>query len=103
MAGVKGAREAIRNRLPVPPRKPFEPDLNDGKDWSEEDIRDLKVAWEHGTDLEELCRFLCRADWEAVGGKCAELGLDLKWQAQRRTGILARKDRVKARSDKQEQ
>jgi hypothetical protein len=28
-------------------------------------------------------------DWEAVGDKCAELGLDLKWQAQRRTGILA--------------
>ncbi len=103
MAGVKGAREAIRNRQPVPPRRDFEPDLNDGKDWSEQDILDLKAAWDHGADLQELCRLLCRADWEAVGDKCAELGLDLKWQAQRRTGILARKDRKKARAGDQEQ
>jgi hypothetical protein len=102
MAGVKGAREAIRSRQPLPPRRDFEPDLNDGKDWSDEDIRNLKAAWDHGADLEELCRLLCRADWEAVGDKCAALGLDLKWQAQRRTGILARKDRKKARPGKQE-
>jgi hypothetical protein len=43
------------------------------------------------------------ADWEAVGDKCAELGLDLKWQAQRRIGILARKDRKNARVANQEQ
>jgi hypothetical protein len=103
MAGVKGARDAIRNRRPAPPQRDVEPDLNDGKDWSDDDIRDLRAAWEHGADLQELCRYLCRADWKAVGDKCAELGLDLKWQAQRRTGILARKDRKKARAGDQEQ
>ena len=50
MTGVKGARDAIRNRQPASPQRDFEPDLNDGKDWSEEDIRDLKAAWEHGAE-----------------------------------------------------
>jgi hypothetical protein len=89
----KGSKEAMQNRQPLSPSAPFEPDLNDGKEWSEEDIRDLQAAWEHGADLEELCRFLCRADWKAVADKCAELGLDLKWQKQRRAGMLVRKSK----------
>jgi hypothetical protein len=49
MPGIKGAIEAIRNR-PFPQKKPFEPDLNDDQDWSEEDVRDLKAAWCVRTD-----------------------------------------------------
>jgi hypothetical protein len=93
MAYKKGSVEAMRNRQPLPPSAPFEPDLNDGKEWSDQDIADLKAAWDQGCDLQEICRFLCRADWEAVAAKCAELGLDLRWQAQRRTNVLARKSK----------
>jgi hypothetical protein len=93
MAYKKGSVEAMRNRQPLPPSAPFESDLNDGNEWSNQDIADLKVAWEHGYDLQEICRFLCRADWEAVAAKCAEFGFDLRWQAQRRTNILARKSK----------
>jgi hypothetical protein len=93
MAYKKGSKEAMQNRQPLPPSSAPLTDLNDGKEWSEEDIRDLKAAWEHGADLEELCRFLCRADWKVVGDKCAELGLDLKWQKQRRAGMLVRKSK----------
>jgi hypothetical protein len=50
MAGKKGAREAILNRQPIPER-PFEPDLNDSKEWSEQDIADLKAVWNTGADL----------------------------------------------------
>jgi hypothetical protein len=85
MAYTKGAKDAMQDRQPLSPSSAsFEPDINEVKEWSEEDIRYLKAAWKHGTDLQELCLFLCRADWEAVAAKCAELGFDLKWQAQRR-------------------
>jgi hypothetical protein len=57
MAYKKGSKEAMRNRQPFTPSAPFEPDLNDDKEWSEEDIRDLKAAWEHGADLQKLCLF----------------------------------------------
>jgi|SRR4051794_39691683 hypothetical protein len=87
MAYKKGAKEAIANRQPLPERS-FEPDLNDGKEWSEDDIADLKVAWKQGEDLEELCRYLCRADYEDVAKKCSELGLDLKYQSRRKAGRL---------------
>jgi hypothetical protein len=90
MAYKKGSKAAMQNRQRLLPSAPFEPDLNDGKEWSEDDIRDLKAAWEHGADLQELCLFLCRADWEPVGAKCAELGLDLSWQTRRRGRKLAR-------------
>jgi hypothetical protein len=93
VAYKKGSVEAMKNRQPLPPKPPVDPDLNDGKDWSEEDTADLKAAWEHGGDLKEISQFLCRADWQAVAAKCAELGLDLKWQAQRRTNVLARKNK----------
>ena len=68
--------------------RPFEPDLNDGNEWSDQDIADLQVAWKSGDDLDELCRYLCRADYNDVARKCAELGLDLKHQSRRKAGRL---------------
>jgi hypothetical protein len=40
MAYKKGSKEAMQNRQPLPPSAAPLTDLNDGKEWSEEDIRD---------------------------------------------------------------
>ena len=58
---------------------PLEPDLNDGKPWSEMDIADLKNAAAHGAMLVETARFLCRSgSLFDVAMKAKDLGL--KWQ-----------------------
>jgi hypothetical protein len=53
-------------------------DLNDGKEWSEMDIFDLKNEIAHGRSLDETASFLCRSGTpDEVARKAAELGL--KW------------------------
>lgn len=54
-------------------------DLNDGKPWSEMDIRDLRSALEHGDTIEAAARHLCRATNVAeVEAKARELGLEIR-------------------------
>jgi hypothetical protein len=48
---------------------------NDGKEWSETDIRDLKASIEYGASIEDTADHLCR-QVEAVAGKAEQLGLD---------------------------
>jgi hypothetical protein len=50
-----------------------EPNLNEGKDWSEMDLTDLKNALAFGRSLEDIADFLCRSEQE-VREKIAELG-----------------------------
>jgi hypothetical protein len=50
----------------------MEPDLNDGKDWSEMDIADLRLSVAHGMTLKETT-FLCRAEHRST------------WHARRRS------------------
>jgi hypothetical protein len=51
-------------------------DLNDGKEWSDVDIEDLRRALEHGTSIEDAAQFLHRATAIAeVAHKALELGL----------------------------
>jgi hypothetical protein len=51
-------------------------DLNDGKDWSEMDLFDLRVMLESGDTIEEIARFLCRSKTvDEVREKARELGL----------------------------
>lgn len=59
-----------------------DPDINDGKEWSEMDIADLKNHVAHGASLEETSEFLCRSDTFEVARKAKELGLT--WQRQGR-------------------
>lgn len=55
-----------------------EPDLNDGRPWSEMDIADLKNAIADGATLAETARFLCRSgSLYDVAMKAKALGL--KW------------------------
>jgi hypothetical protein len=44
MAYKKGSKEAMQNRQRLVPSAPFERDLNDGKEWSEDDIREGSVG-----------------------------------------------------------
>jgi hypothetical protein len=54
-------------------------DINDGADWTDMDIEDLKAAIEGGATIEEAAEFLCRADSvDDVARKCEELGLKPK-------------------------
>jgi hypothetical protein len=51
-------------------------DLNDGKEWSDMALRDLRGAIEAGDTVEEAARFLCRSTNVAeVAAKARELGL----------------------------
>ena len=56
----------------------YTPDINDGKEWSEMDIADLKNHVAHGASLRETSEFLCRGDEFEVARRAKELGL--KWQ-----------------------
>ena len=47
-------------------------DINNGKPWSEQDLRDLRDGLQLGTPIDELTTFLCR-DVEEVRAKIAEL------------------------------
>ena len=54
-------------------------DINDGADWTDMDIEDLKAAIEGGATIEQAAQFLCRADSvDDVASKCEELGLKPK-------------------------
>jgi hypothetical protein len=55
--------------------------INDGKEWSEMDIANLKNHVAQGASLAETSEFLCRSDEFEVARKAKELGLT--WQ---RTG-----------------
>lgn len=51
-------------------------DRNDGKAWTETDIRDLKGELDSGRSIEEAAAHLCRAGTvEEVRAKAKELGL----------------------------
>ncbi|MEI9916528.1 MAG: hypothetical protein WDN29_12890 [Methylovirgula sp.] len=51
-------------------------DLNDGKEWSETDVEDLRRALEHGASIEDAGRFLHRATaLDEIAHKAIELGL----------------------------
>jgi hypothetical protein len=55
------------------------PDINDGAEWSEMDIADLKGAVAYGSSLQEAAEFLCRSGTPLdVAAKAKELGL--RWQ-----------------------
>jgi hypothetical protein len=49
-----------------------QPNLNEGKPWSEMDLVDLRNALAHGRSVEEIADFLCRGEAE-VREKIAEL------------------------------
>jgi hypothetical protein len=49
-----------------------EPNLNEGKPWSEMDLLDLKNSLAHGTSICDIADFLCRSEKE-VREKIAEL------------------------------
>jgi hypothetical protein len=49
-----------------------EPNLNEGKDWSEMDLFDLKNSLARNTPVAEIADFLCRSEPE-VREKIAEL------------------------------
>ena len=51
-----------------------EPNLNEGKAWSEMDLVDLGNSWAHGRSVAEIAEFLCRGEQE-VQEKIAELGM----------------------------
>jgi hypothetical protein len=51
-----------------------EPNLNEGKAWSEMDLVDLRNSLKHGRSVAEIAEFLCRSEQE-VQEKIAELGL----------------------------
>jgi hypothetical protein len=48
------------------------PNLNEGKDWSEMDLVDLRNSLAYGRSLEDIADFLCRSEDE-VREKIAEL------------------------------
>jgi hypothetical protein len=51
-------------------------DVNDGKEWSEMDIFDLKNHLRTGASIEEMATFLCRRGTiDDVRRKAEELGL----------------------------
>jgi hypothetical protein len=50
------------------------PNLNEGKDWSEMDLFDLKDGAEQGTPVMEIAHFLCRSEHESCE-EIAEFGL----------------------------
>ena len=55
---------------------PEKRDLNDGKEWSEMDLFDLRAAIESGETIEVVARFLCRAGTvDEIVQKAQELGL----------------------------
>jgi hypothetical protein len=68
----------------------FVPDLNDGKDWSDMDIADLKNHVRRGATLEETATFLCRGDHFEVARKSKELGLTWQRGGVRRNPDTAR-------------
>jgi hypothetical protein len=49
-----------------------EPNLNEGKPWSEMDLVDLRNALKHGRSVEDIADFLCRSEAE-VREKIAEV------------------------------
>ena len=49
-----------------------EPNLNEGKPWSEMDLVDLRNSLAHGNSVAEIAEFLCRSERE-VQEKIAEL------------------------------
>jgi hypothetical protein len=51
-------------------------DAYDGEPWTEMDIRDLTVALEHGSTIEDAATHLCRSGTvDEVRRKAEELGL----------------------------
>jgi hypothetical protein len=50
-----------------------EPNLNEGKPWSEMDLADLKNSLAYGRSVKDIADFLCRSEDE-VREKIAELG-----------------------------
>jgi hypothetical protein len=72
------------------PRFYYDPerDTNDGKEWSEADIADLKASLAHGTSIEETAGFLCRSG--TIGDviqKATELGLKFERKATEATKL----------------
>ena len=56
-----------------------EPDISDGKPWSEQDVADLRAAIEGGSTLEKTAAFLCRSGtWQDVARKAKQLGLKFR-------------------------
>lgn len=61
-------------------------DLNDGKEWSEMDLFNLRAAFEACETIEEAARFLRRSNTvEDVRAKARELGLAFRHR-QAKTG-----------------
>ncbi len=51
-------------------------DLNDGKEWSETDVEDLRRALEHGASIEDAGHLLHRATaLDEIAHKAVEWGL----------------------------
>jgi hypothetical protein len=76
-----------------------DPDLNDGKAWSQMDLDDLKSAVIYGRTLEQTAEFLCRSGTpEDVAAKAKELGL--KWQMG---GVRGKSDKWPAKPTEDEE
>jgi hypothetical protein len=62
-----------------------EPNLNEGKDWSEMDLFDLKNSIARNTPVAEIADFLCRGEQE-VREKIADLQKTVGVSPGRREG-----------------
>jgi hypothetical protein len=58
-------------------------DLNDGKEWSDWDVEDLRAALEFGDMIEEAAVFLCRSGTvQEVRAKAREPGYSGAWASE---------------------
>jgi|ERR1700704_117812 hypothetical protein len=59
-------------------------DINDGTEWTEMDLRDLRSSLEHGDSIEKVTEFLCRQGTpDEVRRKAEELGLTYRTEPPR--------------------
>jgi hypothetical protein len=70
------------------------PDANDGKEWSEADIDDLKAALSaYGSSLQATAQFICRSGAvDDVAAKAKETGAEVEEQVSSSNGRLLTTD-----------
>jgi hypothetical protein len=83
--GVRGGAQDPEERVRLELResvhnvKPMKSDANDGKHWSEKDVRNLMASLRCGDTIEEAAERLCRSGTvDEVRRKAEELGLKYK-------------------------
>jgi hypothetical protein len=69
-------KDPIEQKRIAATKDAMEPDRNDGKEWSQMDVDDLRFNLENGGNVKEAATMLCRAGTvEDVRQKAKELGL----------------------------